>query len=79
MRKIPTVNFPEEKSPEENSPVSFSQISFCWKNVSPLKNLIFYLRRRLTLTSTIDCIYLLMKKIIYPIHATLIKCIQTKI
>ena len=43
---------------------------FCWKNVAPLKNLIFNLRGRLT-ENTIDCIFLLIKYIIHPTHSTL--------
>ena len=71
----PAENSPEENSPVENSPVSFSQIIFVEKMFLFLKNLIFFLRGRLAQASTIDCIYLLIKQIIYPAHSTLIKCI----
>ena len=46
--KFPHGEFPWGKFPRGKLPRILFSNYFCWKNISPLKNLIFYLRGRLT-------------------------------
>ena len=65
--KFPYGEFPWEKFPRRKLPRIFFSNYFCWKNVAPLKNLIFLFTREINI-NIYNWLHLFISKIDYLSH-----------